>query len=77
MSGQTIQSESATVLHRWFGMPRYGRVRLPDGRVIYRDYGRPLRNGRGLTWINVRAEQLSAMAARMWDDAGWWTRNRG
>ncbi len=32
---------------------KYGVVNLPSGRVIYRNYGRQLKNGRGLSFIDI------------------------
>ena len=44
----------------------FGPVQLPSGRVIYRNYHRELKNGKGLTWLDVlelkfkaRYEELS------------------
>lgn len=41
----------------------YGRVRLPSGRVAWRNYGRELKNGRGLSFVDVLKERVEGVVA--------------
>ena len=49
---------SSIVVEDLNGIPKYGEIHYSSGRVGYRNYGRALKNGRGLTFMDMMNRKL-------------------
>lgn len=52
------------------GPKQYGKVKLPSGREITRNYGRELKNGKGFSWVDIVSEKIRSQQNNMLADIG-------
>jgi hypothetical protein len=51
------------------GPKQYGKVKLPSGREIIRNYARELKNGKGLSFCDLMVEKIRQRARELRDNS--------
>ena len=64
-----VESCAGSVLSRLFFEKKYGRV-IRGGKVYYRNYGRELKNGNGMDYLEAQYDMWNSCFTPLFDDLG-------